>query len=144
MIWTFLKMQCANADVFCFSSLFAEAITVEIEFRNPLQIPISVSGLSLICQSEEETTMTGIHIPKCLYLVYLNHVSYGSKCWLRQVMNLSVIPDFIWHLHCRMSWNSKSWKAVGIYSLDCFITIFFLLSVLLLLLLINWADGLML
>ncbi|KAI3993969.1 hypothetical protein MKX01_002982 [Papaver californicum] len=36
-----------------------EAITVEIEFRNPLQIPISISGLSLICQSEEETTIAG-------------------------------------------------------------------------------------
>lgn len=37
---------------------FAEVVRVDIEFKNPLQIPISVSSVSLICElsaSSDET-----------------------------------------------------------------------------------------
>lgn len=33
-----------------FHALLAEAITVDIEFRNPLQISLSISNISLICE----------------------------------------------------------------------------------------------
>ena len=38
--------------------LCAEAVKVDIEFKNPLQIPISVSNVSLMCElsaSSDET-----------------------------------------------------------------------------------------
>lgn len=36
--------------IFIFVVSFAEVIKVDVEFTNPLQIPISVSGVSLICE----------------------------------------------------------------------------------------------
>lgn len=54
-------------------SLILESVKVDIEFRNPLQIPISVSGVSLVCSlspKTNETTTSGelLKIKSLLFL----------------------------------------------------------------------------
>lgn len=41
--------------IFCSSSPYAEAVKVDIEFKNPLQIPLLLSSVSLICELSENS-----------------------------------------------------------------------------------------
>lgn len=38
-----------------FTAPFAEAVNVNIEFKNPLQISIPISGVSLVCKYSAST-----------------------------------------------------------------------------------------
>lgn len=52
---------------FVFGFCYAEPVKVDIVFKNPLQIPISVSSISLICDvsSKSDETESGTSILPC-------------------------------------------------------------------------------
>lgn len=56
MTSTVLPISAFGAYHKCFALLdIAEAIRVEVSFRNPLQIPVAVSNISLICKHSAES-----------------------------------------------------------------------------------------